>query len=105
MRTAMEMKMKASQKFNRRVVLRGMLGGSAVSVGIPILECMLNQSGSALAATGEALPPCFGTFFWAHGLAFGQWTPAVAGKDYALPAHLANLQPIKAKMNLFSGMQ
>lgn len=97
--------MRVLDRLGRRAVLKGMLGGSAVTVGIPVLECMLNTNGTALAATGQELPPCFGTYFWAHGFAFGQWKPETTGKDYALPPHLAPLQPIKAKMNLFSGMQ
>ena len=97
--------MTARERLTRRTVLRGMLAGSAVTVGLPVLECMLNENGTALAATGQALPPCFGTWFWALGLALNQWEPKQTGDKYDLPAHLAGLAPIKAKMNLFSGMQ
>jgi Protein of unknown function (DUF1552) len=97
--------MKASEKLSRRKVLRGMLNGAAITVGIPVLECFLNTNGNAYAATGQQLPPCFGTWFWALGLALNQWTPTEAGNTYKLPPHLASLEPIKAKMNLYSGMQ
>lgn len=99
------MKMKASDKISRRTVLRGMLNGAAITVGIPILEGVLNGNGSAYAATGQALPPCFGTWFWALGLALNQWTPKETGNNYKLPPHLAMLEPIKPKMNIYSGMQ
>ena len=47
-------------KISRRTVLRGLLGGTAVTVGLPMLECFLNTNGTAYAATGAPLPPCFG---------------------------------------------
>lgn len=97
--------MRAIDKIARRTVLRGVLGGAAVTVGVPVLDSMLDTNGVVLAATGRALPPCFGTYFWALGLAYGQWVPKEVGTNYELPAHLENLKPIKAKMNLFSGMQ
>ena len=34
-------------KINRRTLLRGMLGGAAVTVGLPALECFLNTNGTA----------------------------------------------------------
>ncbi len=93
-------------KISRRTVLRGVLGGGAsVAVGLPVLECVLNTNGTAYAATGASLPPCFGTWFWGLGLSPGHWEPTTTGADYILPDHLASLAPIKEKMNLFSGMQ
>ena len=59
-----------SQVLSRRKVLRGMLRGSAVALGLPLLESMLNDSGTALAA-GERLPVRYGLFFWGNGL---PWT-------------------------------
>ena len=53
-------------RFSRRSILRGTLAGSAVSVGLPFLDCMLNESGTALAA-GAPLPVRFGTWFWGLG--------------------------------------
>ena len=102
--------MSATREISRRTVMRGMLqGGAAVAVGLPVLECFLNTNGTAYAATAGAaagpLPPCFGTWFWGLGLTPNHWEPATTGPDYELPAHLAGLQPIKSKLNLFSGMQ
>ena len=34
--------------FNRRTLLRGMMGGAAVSVGLPFLDCFLNNNGTSL---------------------------------------------------------
>ena len=38
-----------SLRLSRRTVLRGLLGGAAVGVGLPLLEAMLNANGTALA--------------------------------------------------------
>lgn len=51
----------------RRTVLRGLLGGSAFTLGLPLLEPMLNSHGTAL-AQGIALPKRYGLFFWGGGL-------------------------------------
>ncbi len=51
----------------RRTALRGMLGGSAVQVALPFLDCFLNENGTALAATGAPLPVRFGTWYWGMG--------------------------------------
>ena len=52
---------------SRRAVLKGILGGSPVFLGLPILEQMLNNNGTALAA-GTALPRRYGLFFWGNGV-------------------------------------
>ncbi len=91
--------------WTRRRVLRGMLQGGAVSVGLPILDCLLNTNGTAFAATGSGLPVRFATWFWALGLGEAEWRPKTAGADYELPVQLAPLKPFQKKMNLFSGGQ
>ena len=32
-------------------------------MGLPFLDCFLNSKGTALAATGQALPSIFGTWY------------------------------------------
>ena len=61
----------------RRRLLRGMMGGTAVSVGLPFLNCFLDESGTVLAATGQKLPTCFGTWFWGCGLNLGDGSPTL----------------------------
>jgi hypothetical protein len=97
--------MTISEKLSRRTVLRGMLQGTAVTVALPLLECLVNENGTAYAATGAPLPPCFGTFFWPLGLPPDLWEPSTSGNGYVLPEVLSCLKPIQPKMNLFSGMQ
>ena len=52
---------------NRRRVLRGMLSGSAVTVGLPLLNVFLNGNGTAM-ADGAPLPVRFGTWAWGLGM-------------------------------------
>lgn len=60
------MNIRNKDRLNRRALLRGALAGSAVTVSLPFLDCMLNESGTALAA-GAPLPVRFGTWFWGLG--------------------------------------
>src|ERR1700749_4430097 len=66
---------KLSNLIGRRRVLRGMLAGGAVSVGLPILGCMLDPNGEAFAATGAPIPLRFSTWFWGLGFGEGAWVP------------------------------
>jgi hypothetical protein len=90
---------------SRRRVLRGMLGGGAVTVGLPFLDCFLNENGTALAATGAALPTCFGTWFQGLGLNPGFWEPKAVGANYPLSHQLKPLERFKSKFNVYSGMR
>jgi hypothetical protein len=51
---------------NRRELLRGTMGGAAITVALPFLDCFLNDHGTAL-ASGAPIPVRFGTWFWAMG--------------------------------------
>ena len=97
--------MKVADMLNRRRVLRGMMAGGAVSVGLPILDCMLNTNGNAFADTGKELPVRFASWFWGLGFGEGQWVPKTAGKDYDLPQPMEALRPLKSKFNFFSGAE
>lgn len=80
-------------RFNlsRRAVLRGLLaGGAATSVGLPLLEAMLNGNGTALAG-GNPLPQRFVTWFFGNGFLLPRFVPAATGPNY--PAS-EQLQPL-----------
>ncbi len=96
--------MSALHDWNRRRVLRGMMGSAAVTVGMPLLDCFLNTNGTAL-ADGTALPTCFGSWFAGLGLAPGFWEPKTTGDKYEMAAQLAALTPFKNRINIFSGLQ
>ncbi len=93
-----------STKINRRRVLRGMLGGAAIGVGLPLLDCFLNENGTAL-ADGAPLPVCFGTWFASMGWNPTFWEPEVVGPNYQMKDLLKVLAPLQQKINVFSGLQ
>jgi hypothetical protein len=85
---------------NRRRLLRGAAG---ITVGLPFLNCFLNDSGTALAATGASLPTCFGTWYQGLGFTQGRWVPDKVGAGYENKAELKVLDPFKDRMNVISG--
>jgi hypothetical protein len=91
-------------KLNRRHVLRGMMGGAAITVGLPLLDCFLNSNGTALAAGGAALPVCFGTWFYGCGLNPGRWEPKTVGPNYEFGVELQSLAAFRNKINVYSQM-
>jgi Protein of unknown function (DUF1552) len=96
--------MNSVSKLSRRRVLRGMMGGAAITVGLPFLDCFLDSNGAALAATGAPLPVCFGTWFYGCGLNPGRWEPKTAGPNYEFGVELQPLAPFKHKLNVYSQM-
>lgn len=95
--------MRGTKLWTRRRALRGMLAGSAVTVALPVFDCLLNNSGTALADTGAPLPTRFGSWFWGLGIGENDWVPKQTGTEYELPVELGALTPFKRKLNLFSG--
>ncbi len=59
---------------SRRTVLRGMFGGTAVALALPVLEAMLGANGDAF-ADGTELPRRLGLWFWGDGVRLDHWTP------------------------------
>ncbi|MEW6271191.1 MAG: DUF1552 domain-containing protein, partial [Thermodesulfobacteriota bacterium] len=92
----------SKRTLSRRTVLRGMVGGAAVTIGLPLLEIMLNESGTAL-ADGGALPVRFGTWFWGCGMNPERWVPASDGPGYDLPVELAALDGVSQHVSVLSG--
>jgi hypothetical protein len=90
-------------KTTRRGFLRGTFHGSAICVGLPFLDCFLNESGTALAANGQALPSVFGNWFQYLGLNPGRWVPERIGDRYENKVELAMFDPWKPRINLISG--
>ena len=89
----------------RRTVLRGMVGGSAVALGLPLLEAMLNTNGTAL-ADGTDLPVRFISYYWADGIVIPEWEPPDTGPGYTLSNQLAPLAgEIKDYVSIISGMR
>ena len=87
---------------SRRKILRGIVGGAAVTVGLPLLDCFLNTNGTAF-ADGTTLPVRFGTWTWGCGNTASRWVPATIGANYDCPPELKGIEPIKKKVSVFSG--
>ncbi len=87
----------------RRRVLRGVVDGAVVSVGLPFLDCFLDSNGSALAASGAALPVCFGIWWQGLGLTPGRWMPDTVGPGYQNNVELKVLDPFRSRTNIISG--
>jgi len=87
--------------FNRRRVLRGMFNGTAVAVSLPLLNCFLNDNGTAL-ASGAPIPQRFGTWSWGLGMSKSIFVPKKTGPGFDLPEEIAMFAPIRDKMNLYT---
>jgi hypothetical protein len=87
----------------RRAMLRGVLGGTAVSVVLPPLEAMFDTNGIAH-ADGTAVPKRLGIFFWGNGVKLDRWTPANTGTAWTPSLELAPLMPVKDYVSVVSGM-
>ena len=92
------------RRLSRRTMLKGLLGGAAVSVGLPALEIMLNDHGTAL-ASGGGLPLRFGLFLWANGILPPRWVPEEVGPGYALSDQLAPLEAVRDRFSVITGMK
>jgi hypothetical protein len=91
-----------SNPIDRRRLLRGTLNGAAVAVSLPFLDVFLNDSGTAMAATGQALPVRFGTWFWGLGVDPVPFTPKTVGAMAEVPPQLAPLTNVKDYLNVFT---
>jgi hypothetical protein len=84
-------------------MLRGMLGGAAVSIVLPPLEAMFDANGTAH-ADGTPLPRRLGIFFWGNGVKRDRFVPKETGPGFTLPEELAPLAPVKDYVSVVSGM-
>jgi hypothetical protein len=87
--------------WTRRNMLRGMMRGSAVVVGLPLLDLFLDGNGEAL-ASGAPIPTRFGTWFWGCGVNTARWFPSKLGSDYDLKEELRPIAPYKDKVTILS---
>ncbi|MCB9764180.1 MAG: DUF1552 domain-containing protein [Alphaproteobacteria bacterium] len=92
-----------SRRPTRRTVLRGLLGGAAVTVGLPPLQCFFNESGTAWADTG-GFPKRFGLFFWGNGHLPERWLPLSEGAGYTLSDQLAPLAGVQDLVTVVTGL-
>lgn len=91
-------------KLQRRTVLRGLLGGSLVALGVPALDAMMSSDGTAF-ADGTVRPVRFMTWFFGNGVKLARWTPTATGSGDAweLTEELAPLANVKKQLSVLSG--
>jgi len=93
-----------SKPLSRRAVLRGAVAGGVATVALPVLECMLDGHGEALAG-GEALPTRFGLWFWGNGVRPTQWVPSTTGASWTASQELAPLSDLVPYVSVVSGCE
>lgn len=86
----------------RRQILRGIVAGVPVAIGLPRLEAMMDGTGRAY-ADGRPLPRRFGVWAWANGVHLDRWVPKQTGSTWELPDELTQLQPIRKHLTVVSG--
>src|SRR5262249_19321047 len=91
-----------SWHLSRRTLLRG----AGISLGLPVLEAMLDGKGRWLrkAQAATAAPVRVMAFHFPHGVILSLWTPATTGKGYAMTPGLMPLAPFQDDINILSGM-
>ncbi len=89
---------------NRRLFLRGLLGGAAVTVPLPLFDGLLNSNGTAW-ANGDDLPTRFGIWFWGNGTKPDEWVPLSTGNSWAPSSELAPLGHLVPYVSVISGCE
>lgn len=87
---------------NRRHMLRGMVGGSAIAIGLPPLEAMFGGTSGAKAAGEDPLR--FISFFYGNGVQLARFEPETTGPNWELTEQLAPFAPVKDYVTLCTGM-
>ena len=86
-------------QLSRRTVLRGL--GTAMA--LPLFEGMIPRT--ALGAVAPSAAPVRMAFLYvANGMHMPDFTPSVAGKDWAMPYILEPLEPIRNKIAVVTGI-
>lgn len=91
-------------RISRRTLLRGVLGGGLVSIGLPPLDIFFNTNGTAY-ADGTTLPRRFGLCMWGNGMIPDRWTPNGLGADYEFSPQLAPLTDLRDSISIITGYE
>jgi hypothetical protein len=81
--------------------------GAGVSIPLPLLQIMLNDSGTAYAQTMTPVSPLYVTWFFGNGSLPGKWKPAKTGTGTAwdLSSQLQPLLDYKSYLTVISGLE
>ncbi len=97
-------------RLSRRSLLRGVLSGAPVVVGLPPLVAMFNATGTAYAAeidgARKTLPfeRRFVLWFNGNGIPERYWIPDQTGADFDLPPCLTPLARLRDHVHVLSGL-
>lgn len=86
----------------RRTSRRRFLGSAAAVVGLPYLPSVVERDAEAAASCADLQR--FIAFFVPNGIHMPDFTPAAAGKDWAMPYVLSSLEPIRNKISVVTGI-
>jgi hypothetical protein len=91
------------KNLSRRRVLRGVLNGTAIAVALPLFDCLLNDSATAM-ADGRPMPVRFGTWFWGLGATNNIFVPQKTGTTYDIPEQLKPVARVRDHINLITNL-
>lgn len=90
-----------TRPLSRRSVLRGILGGSAVTIALPALQAFSAPANAA----GAQFPCRFVLFFWGNGILPDRWIPHNTGDDYTLSHQLSSLAHVQDDIAVITGTE
>jgi len=81
-----------------------LLGGAAVTLGLPFLPSLLPRTGARDAAAATVAPKRFLVYYVPNGTYQPAWTPKTTGTNYELSPILAGLAPVRDDVLVLSGL-
>src|SRR3954454_19400659 len=91
--------------YNNRLNRRTLLYGAGVTMALPWLESIPVWGDQPKAESAQAtLPKRFAALFMGNGVNPNHWWAKGAGADMELSKSLTPLEPLKAKLNVISGL-
>ena len=93
-----------AKHLKRRTFLRGAaLGGGVVSVGLPVLDAMLNLEQTGL-TDGGTQPNRYISWFYGNGFILDRFEPIGTGQNWQLNTHMQPLANVKDYLNVVTGL-
>jgi hypothetical protein len=83
----------------KRLSRRTLLRGAGTALALPLFDAMI----PAFAATAPR-PPRLAFIYAGNGIVHEHWRPTTAGRNYTLPTNLQPLEPLRAQLNVVSGL-
>lgn len=89
-------------KLNRRRVLKGLLGTSSIALGLPPLNAMFNENGTAYAQGGQVTKR-LGVWYWGSGMRPERFWPQETGPNWTSDG-LKPLEHLRADIAVVQGL-